>query len=99
MTPSCRSDLLDYAYEIEWFDRHLGTMIKTLEEMGELDNTLIVVTADNGMPFPRVKGQIYEHDFHLPMAIRWGSSVKPGRVVDDFINFADLCRPSWRQRD
>jgi arylsulfatase A-like enzyme len=85
-----RSDLLDYALEVEWVDRHLGLALEALEKSGELDNTLIVVTSDHGMPFPRVKGQIYEDGFHIPMAVRWGAQVKGGRVVDDFINFRDL---------
>jgi len=86
-----RSDLLDYAVEVEWFDTHLGRILAQLEEIGELDNTLILVTSDQGMPFPRVKGQIYEDDFHIPLAIRWGKHVKPGRAVDDFINVRDFC--------
>ena len=49
----------------------------TLEEAGELDNTIVVVTSDHGMPFPRVKGQIYEHGFHIPLAIRWGRNISP----------------------
>jgi arylsulfatase A-like enzyme len=85
-----RSDLLDYALEVEWFDRHLGLALQKLEETGELDNTLVLVTSDNGMPFPRVKGQIYEDAFHLPMAIRWGGKAKGGRVIDDMINFRDF---------
>ena len=85
-----RSDMMDYALEVEWLDRHLGLVLKKLEESGELDNTLLVVTSDHGMPFPRVKGQIYEDGFHIPMAIRWAGHVKPGRKVDDFINFRDL---------
>lgn len=85
-----RGDLLDYALEVEWLDRHLGLAVQKLEEIGELDNTLIVVTSDHGMPFPRVKGQIYEDAFHITMAARWGSQVKGGRTVDDFINFRDL---------
>ncbi|MCC6264348.1 MAG: heparan N-sulfatase, partial [Bryobacterales bacterium] len=48
------------------------------------------VTSDHGMPFPRVKGQIYEDAFHITMAARWGAQVKGGRTVDDFINFRDL---------
>jgi len=47
-----KTDMLDYALEIEYFDSHLGKMLKALEEKGELDNTIIVVTSDNGMPFP-----------------------------------------------
>jgi len=85
-----RSDFLDYALEVEWFDQQLGHTLAALEKTGELDDTFIVVTSDNGMPFPRVKGQIYEEDFHLPLAIRWGGHISGGRVIGDFINFRDL---------
>jgi N-sulfoglucosamine sulfohydrolase len=86
-----RTDLLDYAYEIEHFDLHLGRMIALLEERGELENTLIVVTSDNGMPFPRVKGQEYELSNHLPLAIRWGNGINnPGRVINDYVSFIDF---------
>jgi N-sulfoglucosamine sulfohydrolase len=85
-----RSDILDYAVEIDWFDNHLGKMLKKLEEIGELDNTIIVVTSDNGMPFPRVKANNYEYGIHMPLAVRWGAKVKGGRVVDDLISFIDF---------
>lgn len=85
-----RSDLADYALEVEYADAHIGRAIRKLEEIGELDNTLIVVTSDHGMPFPRVKGQIYEDGFHIPLAVRWGAGFKGGRVVDDFINTRDF---------
>jgi len=48
------------------------------------------VTSDQGMPFPRVKGQIYDEDFHVAFAVRWGDKIKPGRTVTDFINFPDV---------
>lgn len=85
-----RSDYLDYAMEVEWFDQHLGRILKKLEATGELDNTLVVVTSDHGAPFPRIKGQIYEDGFHLPLAIRWGKELKAGRRIDDFINVRDF---------
>jgi N-sulfoglucosamine sulfohydrolase len=86
-----RTDMLDYAFEIEHFDNHLGKMLTMLEERDELDNTIVVVTADNGMPFPRVKGNSYEPSNHLPLAIMWGSQLKrKGRIVDDYVNFIDL---------
>ena len=86
-----RADLLDYAFEIEYFDQHLQQMIDLLEKRGELDNTLVIVTADNGMPFPRIKGQEYELSNHLPLAIMWNNGIKnPGRTVDDFVNFIDF---------
>ncbi|WP_372651300.1 sulfatase [Draconibacterium sp.] len=86
-----RKDMLDYAFEIEYFDSHLQRMLQKLEEIGELDNTIVIVTADNGMPFPRIKGQVYEYSNHLPLAIMWPKGIKnPGRVVDDFVNFIDF---------
>ncbi|EON78144.1 putative sulfatase atsG [Lunatimonas lonarensis] len=86
-----RHDMLDYAFEIEYFDKHLAQMIALLEERGELDRTVIIITSDNGMPFPRVKGNPYEMSHHMPLAIMWPKGIKsPGRVVDDFISFIDF---------
>ena len=85
-----RSDIADYYYEIEWFDSHLGRMIKALEEAGELDNTIIIVTSDNGMPFPRAKTTCYDYGTHMPLAICWGDKIKGGARVDDFISFIDF---------
>lgn len=88
---SIRTDLLDYAFEIEYFDQHLGRMLQLLDEKGELENTIVVVTSDNGMPFPRIKGQVYERSAHLPLAIMWPDGIQnPGRIVDDFISFTDF---------
>ena len=88
--PEIRSDLLDYAVEIEWFDAHLQQMISVLEECGELENTLIVVTSDNGMPFPRAKANLYEYGIHMPFAVRWGERISGGRTVDDLVSFIDI---------
>lgn len=86
-----RTDMLDYAFEIEHFDSHLGKMLANLEAEDLLENTIIIVTSDNGMPFPRVKGQIFAYDNHLPLAIRWGKGIKkPGREIDDYVNFIDF---------
>ncbi len=86
-----RNDLLDYAFEIEYFDRHLAYMLDELESRGQLENTIVMVTADNGMAFPRVKGQEYELSNHLPLAIMWAEGiVNPGRKVNDFISFIDF---------
>jgi len=86
-----RNDILDYAFEIEHFDNHLVKMLETLEKRGELENTIVIVTADNGMPFPRVKGQAYEFSNHMPLAIMWGKRIKnPGRIIYDFISFIDF---------
>jgi uncharacterized sulfatase len=88
--PEVRSDLLDYAMEVGWFDRHLEQMLHVLEQAGELDNTLVIVTADNGMPFPRAKANLYDHGIHVPLAIGWPRRVPGKRTVDDLVGFVDL---------
>lgn len=86
-----RNDMLDYAFEIEHFDSHLVKMLSMLEEKGELDNTIVIVTADNGMPFPRAKGQVYEYSNHMPLAIMWGKGIKnPGRTIWDYVSLTDI---------
>ena len=88
--PEVRSDILDYFFEIERFDRELGDILKRLEQAGELDNTLVIVTSDNGMPFPRAKANLYDYGARVPLAVRWPERVSGGRVVDDFISFTDF---------
>jgi uncharacterized sulfatase len=89
-TPAVRSDILDYYAEIERFDRGVGAMLRLLEQRGALDNTLVVITSDNGWPFPRGKATCYDAGTRMPLAIRWPAKVKGGRVVDDFVSHTDL---------
>jgi arylsulfatase A-like enzyme len=66
-------------------------MLDELERRGQLENTLVIVTSDHGMPFPRVKGYAYRDSNHVPLAVkRPGLITIPGRVVTDFVNFTDL---------
>ncbi|HKS37789.1 MAG TPA: sulfatase [Verrucomicrobiae bacterium] len=89
-TPEVRNDLLDYFFEIQRFDRDVGALLDLLEQRGDLDNTLVVVTSDNGMPFPRCKANVYDSGARMPLAMRWPARIRPGRVVDDFVSLADL---------
>jgi hypothetical protein len=68
----------------------MGAMIKLLEESDQLDNTLVVLTGDNGMPFPRCKANLYNYGAHQPLAVRWPARVKGGRAVDDFVVLTDV---------
>lgn len=86
-----RTDLADYALEIEHFDNHLVAILQELEECGELENTLVVVTADHGMPFPRAKGQGYDYSNRVPFAVRWPRGIRnPGREVKELLSLTDL---------
>jgi arylsulfatase A-like enzyme len=88
--PIVRNDLADYLAEIERFDREAGEIIGQLERAGELDNTLIVMTSDNGMPFPRAKANLYDAGTHMPLAIRWDAHIAAGKVIDAFVSHVDF---------
>ena len=85
-----RGDLLDYAVEIEWFDLHLSRILNYLDSIGELDNTIVIVTGDNGMPFPRAKANCYEYGLHVPLAISYPAGFPGKRIVDDPVSFVDF---------
>ncbi|MBQ7194766.1 MAG: sulfatase [Bacteroidales bacterium] len=90
-TPEVREDVADYLGECLAFDQGLGVLIRMLEERGVLDNTIIVVSGDHGIPgFPRGKCNLYALGTHVGMAVRYPKTVKPGRVVDDFVSLMDL---------
>ena len=85
-----RQDFADYMGEIQAFDAGLGVLLKKLEETGELDNTLIVVSGDHGAPgFPGGKCNLYDFGVGVALAAWWPGQ-KGGRVVDDFVNLMDL---------
>ena len=88
--PIVRNDMLDYFVEIEWFDRHLGAMLDQLEQLGELAHTLVIVTSDNGMPFPKAKANLYEYGTHVPLAMYWEGRIEPGRRSDALVSAIDL---------
>ena len=85
-----RNDILDYYFEVERFDRECGRILRLLEEKGELDNTIVVMTSDNGMPFPRAKANLYDYGTRMPLVIRWPSKIPKNIEVDEFVNFVDF---------
>lgn len=88
--PEVRADYTDYMGEIQAWDAGVGVLIRKLEEIGELDKTLVVISGDHGMPgVPGGKCNLYDHGVGVALIAR-GPGVKGGRVVDDFVNLMDL---------
>jgi uncharacterized sulfatase len=65
-------------------------MLALLEEAGELERTIVIVTSDNGMAFPRAKANTYEYGIHVPLALMWPQAVPGGRTIDDMVSLVDL---------
>ncbi|WP_223513366.1 arylsulfatase [Pseudomonas sp. GL-B-19] len=75
-------------------DDNIGLVLKKLENMGQLDNTIVVFTTDNGAesqtfpdggmtPFKAGKLTTWEGGMRVPMVARWPGHIKPGTVKDD----------------
>jgi len=72
-----------YAGMIEGMDRSIGRVLKSLDDLGVADNTIVIFTSDNGSlftngPLRDNKGHIYEGGIRVPWVIRWPGKVKPG---------------------
>ena len=89
-TAEVRGDILDYYSEVQRFDSDAARLIDVLQRRGELDNTIVVMTSDNGMPFPRAKANVYDFGSRMPLAIRWPRRIKPGMRLDSFVSHVDL---------
>ncbi len=94
--PAVREDVADYLGEAQAYDAYIGVLLKRLEETGELDRTLIVISGDHGMPgVPAGKCNLYDHGTAVGLVARWprtasGASGRGGRIVDDFVCLPDL---------
>lgn len=85
-----QEDLNEYMFEIEHIDRHVGEIIDVLRRQDKLDNTIILFTSDNGMPFPRAKATLYDHGTRMPLILWWGDNIEGGRTVSDMISHTDI---------
>lgn len=88
--PCVRNDIMDYYAEVERFDRHIGQVVELLRARGELDNTLIIVTSDNGMPFPRAKATVYDAGARMPFVAHWPARIPAGTRHEGMVNLASL---------
>lgn len=87
--PQVRQDLLDYYAEAARFEKTVATVAKELKKAGKLNNTLIVVTGDNGMPFPRAKANLYDAGTRVPLII-CGLGFIGGKRISAPVSLVDL---------
>jgi len=86
-----RRDIADYYDEISRMDRHIGIMMAELEHRKLLENTVIIFLSDNGMPFPRAKGTLYDAGIQTPLIISWKGKINSGSThANGLISTIDL---------
>jgi arylsulfatase A-like enzyme len=88
--PEIRADFADYMGEVQAWDAGVGELLQELAAQGQLEQTIIIISGDHGMPgVPAGKCNLYDFGVRVPL-IAWGPGIKAGRVVDDLINLMDL---------
>ncbi|MBL8233972.1 MAG: sulfatase-like hydrolase/transferase, partial [Bryobacterales bacterium] len=88
--PAVREDILGYYAEVEEFDHECGQLLEELQRRGELDNTLVIMTSDNGWQLPRGLAGCYDLGVRIPMAMRLPGAIRAGSTRDDFVTIGDL---------
>jgi len=89
-TPEVRGSLADYLFEVEWADSMIGKALLALQRRGDLDNTVVIFTSDNGMPFPRAKATLYDAGVRMPLLIRWGERLHGESSIDAPVSLTDI---------
>ena len=85
-----RGDLADYYDEITRMDNHIGGMVEVLRKKNLLDNTIIIFLSDNGMPFPRAKGTLYDSGIKTPLIFYWKDKIESNTTFDGLVSTIDL---------
>jgi N-sulfoglucosamine sulfohydrolase len=89
-TPGTRDDLAHYYHEVSRFDHFVGLVTAELARQGVLDNTIIIVAADNGRPFPRAKSRLYDSGIKTPWVVHYPEVIKTPAVTGSLISVIDL---------
>ena len=85
-----REDLADYYNEIMRMDNQIGKYLNELEDRELLNHTLIIFFSDNGAPFPREKGALYDSGIKTPLIFYWKNGIRSGLGYDELISIVDL---------
>jgi arylsulfatase A-like enzyme len=90
-TPETRQDMASYYNEIARFDFFVGKVREELQRQGVLDNTCIIVMADNGRPFPRCKTRVYDSGMKTPLIVFWPSGIRHrGTMTESLVSAVDI---------
>ena len=89
-TEVTRADLADYSHEVSRYDHFIGRVTAELKQQGALDNTMIVVAADNGRPFPRCKSRLYDSGIKTPWIVHFPRMIQKSSVTKSLVSVIDL---------
>lgn len=89
-TPTTRVELTRYYHSVSQMDTFLGGVLGTIDKKGMKDNTLVLLTTDQGAHLPFAKWCVYDAGLHAPLIARWPGKIAPGSTVDAMVSHADI---------
>lgn len=89
--PVTRKLLAAYYAEITSLDSHVDALMKTLDEGGHAENTLVVFVSEQGNSFPYGgKWSVYDNGIHSATVVRWSGHVKAGSTSEALMDYTDV---------
>ena len=89
-TPETREAMSNYLAEITYYDGQVGQLLELLKKHKATENTLVVVTSEQGSGMPFAKWTCYENGLQSACIARWPGHVKPGTTTDAMIEYVDV---------
>lgn len=88
--PDVRADLAALNGRIRAVDEGVGTVLDALEKRGLSDSTIVVITTDHGIAFPRAKGTLFDSGLEICLLVRWPGVTRPGSRSNALVLNMDL---------
>ena len=85
-----RKDLASYYNEVTRFDYYIGRVVAELNRQNVLDDTLIMVMADNGRPFPRAKTRLHDSGMKTAFVAHWPNGIRKKGATDSLVSVIDI---------
>lgn len=85
-----KQNFLHYYDEVARFDLLVGDVVKTLEEEGLAEDTLVIVMADNGRPYARDKTTMYDSGMKTPFIAYWPGRIPEGVTSQAILSAVDI---------
>ena len=85
-----RQEIAELHHSLSLADEGLGRILDAIDEVGLNDNTLVLFTADHGLPFPRAKGTCYDPGTKVGLLARWPGRIRAGSHCENLTANVDV---------
>lgn len=89
-TPETRKGFSAYLAEITYYDSQVGQILDLLEKHGVADNTLVMLSSEQGNSMPFAKWTLYDPGLQTALIARWPGKIAAGSVTDAMVEYVDV---------